>query len=136
MIFRLLILIIHNHDRMPSITRVLRATTWHYFVSRLPGRFRRSSNVVKEAIMTDINDLVDDFWGTPSYGVVGASFYAMRRLFDILQGCLDHLEVCFDIVSAFPTASNLLIKSTDVGNLFPSLFPGPLFCTIGPRRQN
>ena len=127
MIFRLLILIIHIHDRMTSITRVLRATTWDYFTSRLPGRFCRSSEVVKETIMTDINDLLQEFWRTSSHRVVGASFFAMRRLFEILQGCFDFLEVCFDIVSAFPTASILLIKPTDV-----SKHQFPPFCPVGP----
>jgi hypothetical protein len=58
MIFSLLI--IHNHDRTSSITRVLHTTTWDYFTSRLPDRFSHSPKVVKEAIMTDINDLVQE----------------------------------------------------------------------------
>ena len=105
MIFSLLI--IHNHARMSSITRVLRAATWDYFTSRLPYSFSRSPKVVKEAIMTDINDLVQEFWRSSSDGTVGASSFAMRRLFEILQGCLDNLEVCFDIISVFATAVDL-----------------------------
>ena len=35
--------------------------------------------------MTDINDLVQEFWRTPNDGAVGTSFFAMRRLFEILQ---------------------------------------------------
>ena len=47
--------------------------------------------------MTDINDLVQEFWRTSSDQDVGVSFYAMRRLFKILQGCLKFFEkVCFD----------------------------------------
>ena len=47
--------------------------------------------------MTDINDLVEEFWKTLSESDrdVGASFFAMRCLFEVLQKCLDNLEVCF-----------------------------------------
>ena len=93
------LLIIHNHDRMSSITRVLHTATWFYFTSRLPDRFSRSPKVVKEAIMTDINDLVQEFWRTSRDGAVRVSFFAMRRLFEILQRCFVILEVCFDIIS-------------------------------------
>ena len=98
-IFRLLI--IHSHDRTPSITRV-HATTWEYFTVCLADRFRDSSKVVKEEIMTDINDLVQEFW-TSRIGAVETSFIVMRssRLLEILKKCLDYLEddveVCFDI---------------------------------------
>ena len=92
MIFSLLI--IHNHDRMSS-TRVLHTATWKYFISFLPDRFSRSPKVVKEAIMTDIDDLVREFWRSSSDGVVGSSFIEMRRLLEILQDCFDNLEVCF-----------------------------------------
>ena len=91
------LLTIHNHDRMPSIIRVLHTRTWTYFTSRLHYRFIRSPKVVKEAIMTDINDLVQEFLITSSDGAVGASLFAMRRLFEILQKCFDNLEVSFDI---------------------------------------
>ena len=90
------LLIIHNHDRMSSITRFLHTTTWDYFSSNLPEGFDRSPKVVKEAIITDIGDLVEEFRRTSSD--VRASFFAMRRLFEILQ---DILEVCFDINSIF-----------------------------------
>ena len=90
------LLIIHNHYRTSSITRVLHTTTWDYFSLRLPGDFRHSPKVVKEAIITDIDDLVEEFRTNSSD--VGASFFAMRRLLDILQ---DILEVCFDIISIF-----------------------------------
>ena len=56
------LLIIHNHDRTSSVTPVLQTTTWLYFTLSLPDHFSRSSKVVKEAIMTDINDLVQEFW--------------------------------------------------------------------------
>ena len=51
--------------------------------------------------MTDINDLLQEFW-TSSNGDVGTSFFAMRSgcLLGILQKCSDYfLEVCFDIIS-------------------------------------
>ena len=94
MIFSLLI--IHTHDRMSSepIPRVLHAATWDYFISYLPNHFICSPIVVKEAIMTDINDLVQEFWRTSTDGVDGESIFAMRRLHEILQ-------VCFDIISIF-----------------------------------
>ena len=91
------------------MSRVLHTTTWGYFTSRLPGRFIHSPEVVKEVIMTDINDLVRDFWSfwkTSSDGAVGASFFAMRRLHEILQKCFDILEVCFNIISVFATPSS------------------------------
>jgi hypothetical protein len=91
MIFSLLI--IHNHDRMSSSIRVLHATTWVYFLKQLAYRFFHSPKVVKEVIMADINDLMT----TSSDGADGASFFAMRHLLEILQGCSDFLEVCFDI---------------------------------------
>ena len=90
MIFNLLI--IHNYDRRSSITRVLHAATWNYFISYLPSRFYRSPNVVKEAIMTDIHDLVQEFWGTSTDGADGESIIAMCSLNEILGRCL---EVCF-----------------------------------------
>jgi hypothetical protein len=101
MIFSLLI--IHNHDRVSSVTRVLHTTIWDYFTSSLPYHFNRSPKVVKEAIVTDINDLVQEFWSTSSDGAVGASFFAMRRLFKILQKLSVTMKVCFDIISDFGT---------------------------------
>ena len=59
--------------------------------------------------MTDIDDLVQEFWRTASDGV-GASLFAMRRLGEILQKCLDFLEVCFYIISVFATAVDLVDK--------------------------
>ena len=38
--------------------------------------------------MTDINDLVKEFWSTSSDGDVGASLFEMRRLHEILEGYL------------------------------------------------
>ena len=97
MIFKFSLLIIPNHDRMSSITRVLCTTTWDYFTSHLPKLFIRSPKAVKETIMTDINDLVQDFWKTSGDGAI-ASFFEMRRLLEILQKCFGGLEVCFVIV--------------------------------------
>ena len=78
---------------MSSSTRVLHAATWEYFISHLPERFSRSPKVVKEVIMMGVNDLVQEFWKTSSDRAVGASFFEMRRLFEILQKCFDNLEV-------------------------------------------
>ena len=89
---------------MSSITRVLHPKTWVYFTSRLPNRFNHSPKEVKEAIMTDINDLVQEFWRTSSDRDIGASFFAMRRLFEILETCL---RVCVDIISVFATTVDL-----------------------------
>jgi hypothetical protein len=91
---------------MSSITRVLHTTTWNYFTSYLPDRFNRSSKV-KEAIMTDIDDLVQEFSRTARDE---ASFFAMRRLLVILQECFIVLEVCFDIISVFATAVDFADK--------------------------
>jgi hypothetical protein len=92
--------IFHDHDRMSSITRVLHTTTWEYFTSYLPSRFTRSPKAVKEAIMVDINDLVQEFWRTSSDKAVGASILALHHLLGILQ---DILKVCF-VISVFAIA--------------------------------
>jgi hypothetical protein len=94
MIFSLLI--IHNHDRTSSITRVLHTKTRDYFTPYLPVRFTSSPKEMQEAIMTDINDLVQEFWRTSSdgAGAVGESFFAMLHLLEILQLCFDELKVC------------------------------------------
>ena len=73
---------------MSPITRFPQPATWEFFTSHLPTRFHRSPKAVKEVIMTDINDLVEDFWRTSSDGVVGASFFEIRRLYEILEGVL------------------------------------------------
>ena len=90
MIFSLLI--IHSCDRRSSITRVPQSRTWDYFASHLLDHFILSSKVVKEAIMTDIYDLVQEFWRTSTDGAHGGHLFAMRRLHEILRRCL---EVCF-----------------------------------------
>ena len=73
---------------MSPITRFPHTATWKFSTSHLPTRFHRSPKAVKEAIMTDINDLVQEFWRTSSDGAVGASFFEMRRLYEILEGVL------------------------------------------------
>ena len=90
------LLIIHNRDRMSSITRVLHTTTWDYFTidSKLAYRFFDSPNVVKEEIMADVNDLVQEFRMSSRDGAVGESFVAMCRLGEIFR-------VCFDIIPFF-----------------------------------
>ena len=75
---------------MSPTTRAPHTATWKFFTSHLPSRFRRSPKVVKEAIMTDINDLVQEFWMTSSDGAVGTSVFEMRRLHELLE---DYLKV-------------------------------------------
>ena len=95
---------------MSSITQFLRIATWDYFTSRLPIHFSRSPQVVKEAIITDIKNLVQEFLRTSSD--VGASLFAMRRLFEILQDCFGNFElVCIDIISVFATVVDLADKN-------------------------
>jgi hypothetical protein len=83
---------------MSSITRVLHTTTWDFFTKsdglRLPDRFCDSPEEVMEAIMADINDLVQEFWKTSGDGDDGAPLGAMCRLFEILEMSLDCLGVC------------------------------------------
>ena len=81
---------------MSSITRVLHAKTWNHFTTHLPVRFCRSPKVAKEAIVTDINDLVQEFSRTSSDE---AFFFGMHRLLVILRKCSDNFDVCLDIVS-------------------------------------
>ena len=108
-------LTIHNHDRMSSITRVLHTTTWRYFTISLPDRVRHSPKVVGEAIMTDINNLLQEFWRTSSDAE--PSFFAMRCLLDILQRCLDNLDVCFYTISVIATATDFADKTLNLGLL-------------------
>ena len=110
---------------MSSITRVLHTKTWDYFASRLPSHFNSCPEEVKEAIMTDIDDLLQEFWRTSSDGASGSSFLAMRRLLEILQGCFDFLEVCFDNISVFATA-------IDFANEIYRCRQGPIPVTILP----
>ena len=96
-------LIIQSRNRTSSITRI-HAATWFYFSENLAYRFLDSPKVVKDEIMTDINDLVQGSEFATSINLNGAVF-AMRssRLLGILQRCFDSLEdddmVCFDIIS-------------------------------------
>ena len=96
-------LIIHSHDRTSSITRV-HTTTWNYFTDSLEDRFIESPKVVMEEIMTDINDLVQEFQ-TSSNGAIAASLFAMRRLYEILLKCFRLFNVCFDIISVLRSMS-------------------------------
>ena len=98
------LLSIHNRDRMPSITRVLHTTTWRYFTKELAFHFSQSPKVVKEEIMADINDLVEEFRMSSRNGAFGESFVAMCRLGEIFR-------VCFDIIPFFGTAVNLADKN-------------------------
>ena len=83
------VLVFHSHDRMSSVSRVLHAATWHYLAFHLSDHFSCSPKVVKEAIITDISDLVQEFWRiSSSDGAVGALIFEMRRLLKILQVCL------------------------------------------------
>ena len=84
---------------MPSINRVPHTATWDYITSRLPDRFIRSPKVVKEAIMTDINVLVQELWRTSSDGTIGPSSFAIRGPFEILQWYFDNIRVLFDFIS-------------------------------------
>ena len=56
--------------------------------------------------MTDINDLVQEFW-TSSNGAAGTIFFAMLGLRGILRECFDSLDVRFDIIFFFATAVDL-----------------------------
>ena len=119
------IFIIHNHYRMSSSTRVLHTATWDYFTSHLSDFFKVSPIVVKETIVTDINDLVQEFWSfwsTSSDEAVGTSFFAMRNLLDILQKY--NSRVCFHIISVFAAvnAVDLLIL---IYRCNFSVFPSP-----------
>ena len=101
MIFRSFI--IHNHDRMSSSTRFPHTATWDYITSILKFRLSMSSRVVKNTVMTDINELVQEFWRTSSDECVDVSFFAMRRLLEVLQRCFDNLEVCLFLFPSLPS---------------------------------
>ena len=82
-------LIIHNHGRKSPITRVPHTETWKFFTSsaQLSYRLCCSPKVVKEEIMKDINDLVQEFRTTSNEGAYGASLSEMRHLYRILEQC-------------------------------------------------
>jgi hypothetical protein len=107
------LLIIHDYNRTSFITRVLHATTWDYFTSELHHRFFFSGKVVKEAIMADINDFVQEFSKISSD--IWASFFAMSHLFEILERCFPVLNVCFDIISVLRLPSTQLINNLQIG---------------------
>ena len=66
--------------------------------------------------MTNINELVQEFWRTSSDEAVEVSFFAMRRLLEVLQKCFDFMEVCFVLISVFATPIDLADKkSTESG---------------------
>ena len=88
---------------MSSITNV-HASTWNYFANSLSKRFIRSPKVVMEEIMTDINDLVQEFQ-TSSNGAFAECLFSMRRLFEILLKCFQLFNVCFDIISVLRSTS-------------------------------
>ena len=117
---------------MSSILRVLHTTTWDYFTSHLPDRFSRSPQAVKEEIMMDINDLVQDFWRTSSDVGPRPSFFAMRRMLEILQECL---KVCFDVISVFAAPVDLAdiyrlgCRQTQAGNIPPGIGIPPTLTT-------
>jgi hypothetical protein len=72
---------------------------------------------VKEAIMTNINDSVQEFnFKFSRTSIDEASFFAMRRLLVILRKCSDNFDVCFDIVSVFATAIDLPDKNLQYPN--------------------
>ena len=76
--------------------------------------------------MTDINELVQEFWRTSSDGSVGVSFYAVRRLLGILDGCSQLLPVCSNIISFFGTAVDLADKNLQMPNSFLYSAPSDL----------
>ena len=55
------------------------------YITQLGVISSRLFQSLKEAIMADINELVEDFWRTSSHGADGKSYFAMRRLLEILQ---------------------------------------------------
>ena len=58
-----------------------------------------------EEIMTDINDLVQEFQ-TSSNGTIAESLFAIRCLYEILLECFQLFNVCFDIISVLrPTST-------------------------------
>ena len=108
------LLIIHDHDRRSSIIPVLRAATWSFFASHLPSHFSYSPKLVKEAIMADINGLMQDSWKTSDCNEAGRkSYLAMWHLLDVLQECLYIFDVRFNLISVFATADKDLQRQAD-----------------------
>ena len=79
---------IQDRNRISSATRFPHRATWHYFKSYLPAHFMRCPKVVKDAITTDINDLMQQFWRISTDEAVDIFSLAMCRLREILQACL------------------------------------------------
>jgi hypothetical protein len=88
-----------NYNRIIPVTtgRLPHSKTWDYFKSHLIVYFIHSPKIVKDVIITDINDLVQEFWDLKisSDGAVDVFFPPM--------GCLMRiLKVCLDIIFIFP----------------------------------
>ncbi|KAF8816499.1 hypothetical protein BYT27DRAFT_7182055 [Phlegmacium glaucopus] len=70
---------IHPTPRLPH------SKTWDYIKFHLPWRFGASPKLIRDAIMTDINGLTQEFWKISNSGVVDVFLPAMLCLAQILN---------------------------------------------------
>ncbi|KAF8801464.1 hypothetical protein BYT27DRAFT_7147456 [Phlegmacium glaucopus] len=71
--------------KIHSTTRLPHSATWDYVTSHLPRRFIASPKQVRDAIMTNINELTQEFWKISNSGAVDVFFPAMFCLMRILK---------------------------------------------------
>ena len=98
--------LIRSYDRIPP-NRIPHSETWAYFKKHLAGYLISPTTLVTDAIMTDLHDLVQEFWTISGGGVVtvDVSFTAMCCLLAIFQD--DNVRY---ISFSFAIASTLLIQ--------------------------
>ena len=81
---------IQNYDRIPSTQLLLHGKTWAHIKTYLPDDFIHCPEVVRDAIMMDIDNLLQEFWKTSNVGAVDVQcFTSIRLLLDILSVCLN-----------------------------------------------
>ncbi|KAF8816498.1 hypothetical protein BYT27DRAFT_7182054 [Phlegmacium glaucopus] len=112
--------------RIHSTTRLPHSATWGYVKFHLPSRFIASPKLVKDAIMTDINELTQEFWEISNTGAVDVFFTAMLCLMWILERTLPP-ATDYQLFGVFHGFQKMIdqsfIESVDISDLL-RLLPG------------
>ncbi|KAF8816522.1 hypothetical protein BYT27DRAFT_7154559 [Phlegmacium glaucopus] len=125
--FALITKCIRRSWRTHSTTRLPHSATWYYVQSHLPWHFIESPKRVRDAIMMDINELIQEFWKISNNGAIGVFFTAMLCLMWGLEAIMspatddEFLEVyhaCQKMVDQSFTES---IDITDLLRLLPGV---------------
>ena len=93
---------IQKYDRIPSTKLRLHGKTWDHIKTYLPDDFIHCPEVVRDAIMMDIDNLLQEFWKTADIGAVDVRrFTLIRLLLDILRVCLNITYFYFTTIIDF-----------------------------------